>query len=485
MIKSAIRQTGAASLAAAVFLAGIGMVDVSPVRAVSPIDAPVTVMPFPDQWKYYGQTKSFREDENYSLSAEPKGFSAGDWSLAPGSEEIGSWPYVLQYHTANVDGQKLVLAADAPRFEIREYKAPVAVEPDLEYHNSTEYTVCAPAGYQISGGKDSQGDWGWQDELEAEGLHEGENAVTYYLRSKENNQTKNAIDRTPKTAVVLVDTIAPALTSLQITDCGDVSAAGTITGNEPGKFYYLVLPSQGAPQGGVTEAMIRENVAAGRGIGGYGRVDGTGSGAPVRLNGLMAETDYTAYAFMEDKAGNCSPVRASAIFSTEKTVLSGAVDVSGTPALDSVLTAVPRLDSVDPGTLSYQWYRIRLEEDGASFGADEDETGAEEEPDGEDGPDTEEEPDDEESDGEDEDQGELETLAAETGQAVSIDGAEAIPGAAAAAYKVTGEDIGCRLIACVRASNYSGYAAGMTGTFVPKLMPAYQVPAVAKRHILR
>lgn len=480
MVKSTVRRAGAMVLAAAVLLAEAGMADTSFAAEVSSTNAPVTVTPFPGQWKYYGQTKKFIEDEHYSLSAEPAGFSASDWSLGLASEEIGSQPFVLQYGSENVNASKLVLAANAPRFEIREYKAPVAADPDPEYHNVSEYVIPAPGNYEISEGKDSQGNWNWMSELEAEGLHEGENIVTYYLRSRENDNTKNAVDQTPRFFSVLVDTIAPALTSLKIEDFADTAAVGSIIGNEPGKFYYMALPTSGSVQGNaVTADLIQDNVASGRCIGGYGRVDGTGAGTKIRLTGLMAETTYAVYAFMEDKAGNRSPVMVSDPVTTDKTVFSGAADVTGEPAVDHTLTAVPRITSVDPGPLSYQWYRIRLDADDAKLNADADESGdgddpAAEDEEGDDG--------DEEEDGSIEDINDI-SVAAEFGAGgMSIDDAELIPGATAVSYKVTREDIGCRLIVGIQGANYSGYVTGATTSFVPKLVPAYSLPAVAKRN---
>ncbi|HCT92826.1 MAG TPA: hypothetical protein DF613_15820 [Lachnospiraceae bacterium] len=459
MVKTTVRRLGGIGLAAMILFTEAGMADTGFAAVMSPVNAPVTVTPFPGQWKYYGQTRKFIEDEHYSLSAEPAGFSENDWSLGLASEETGSQPFILQYHSENVDASKLTLAANAPRFEIREYKAPVSVDPDPEYHNISEYTIPAPGNYEISAGKDSQGNWNWMSELEIEGLHEGENDITYYLRSRENDNTKNAIDQTPRSFSVLVDTVAPVLSSLKIEDVTDTAAVGSVIGNEPGKFYYMALPTSGSVQGNaVTADLIQDNVASGRCIGGYGRVDGTGVGTEIKLTGLMAETSYTVYAFMEDKAGNCSPVIVSESVTTDKTALSGAADVIGEPAVDNTLTAVPRITSVDPGTLSYQWYRIRLDADDAKLNEDEDVSGdrnglpAE---DGEDDP---------------------------AGRELTIDDAEPIPGATAASYKVTREDIGCRLIVGIQGANYSGYVAGATAAFVPKLIPAYSLPVVAKKN---
>ena len=62
---------------------------------------------------------------------------------------------------------------------------------------------------------------------------------------------------------------------------------------------------------------------------------------------------------------------------------------------------------------------------------------------------------------------------------ISIDGATEIKDATSTTYTVTKEDIGYRLIACVTAKKYSGYVAGATDSFVPKLIPTFTVPTIA------
>lgn len=62
---------------------------------------------------------------------------------------------------------------------------------------------------------------------------------------------------------------------------------------------------------------------------------------------------------MTDDAGNESAVAKSAVFTTDKTAIAGSVEITGTPAIDETLTAKPSLASVDPGELSYQWYRVK------------------------------------------------------------------------------------------------------------------------------
>lgn len=126
-------------------------------------------------------------------------------------------------------------------------------------------------------------------------------------------------------------------------------------------------------------------------------------------------------------------------------------------AVEQVLTAKVNLDSVAAGELTYQWYRIKNKEDESSLDEVWDETG------GADEDDLEAEDDDDEDD-EDDDLLELDShhkFAVNSGDAgdkddtVSIEGATLIKNAVQSTYKATKEDIGHRLICCVRAEKYS------------------------------
>ena len=178
-----------------------------------------------------------------------------------------------------------------------------------------------------------------------------------------------------------------------------------------------------------------------------------------------------------DDAGNESAVAKSAVFTTDKMAIAGSVEITGTPAIDETLTAKPSLDSVDPGELSYQWYRVKKAEDAESFESVLDETGGAEEDDLE-----AEDDDDEEDDSDDDGTYELDAIhkfaanVKEEDDVTTIDGAAAIKGATGLTYKVTKEDIGYRLICQVKAKKYSGYLAGQTTTYVPKLIP--EIPKV-------
>ena len=334
----------------------------------------------------------------------------------------------------------------------------------------------APAGYRIS--SQASVDANWADTMSVT-LTEGKNEIAYYLASKQTDATKNAIDTTKKTITIVADFTAPQITSVSGFDSDtDTTSSGLITGNEPGKFYYVVLPKALGEEaekesGGMTTKFILSRVTSHYGIVGYGRVDGVKT-SDFSFNGLAAETEYVIYSFMTDDAGNESAVAKSAVFTTDKMANAGSVEITGTPAIDETLTAKPSLASVDPGELSYQWYRVKKAEDAESFESVLDETGGAEEDDLE--------ADDEEDDSDDDGTYELDAIhkfaanVKEEDDVTTIDGAAAIKGATGLTYKVTKEDIGYRLICQVKAKKYSGYLAGQTTTYVPKLIP--EIPKV-------
>ena len=479
MVQRRMKKAGALFLAIILAFTGVGTVPVSGAEE----EEVIYVMPFEGQWKYYGQTKTFREDEHYSLFSETETewtLDADlDWYLDIESEEVGEQPFVPKGTTA-VTGQSVQLAPNAPTFEVRAYTVPAdavaVVEPEGILTVTGPAAVVAPEGYLIS--NESTPGAVWSEKMEIGALQEGLNVITYYLRSNQKDSTRKAIDQTPKTVTIEVDTIAPVITSLVGGENStDITAEGSIVGSEPGIYYYMVVPAN-YPQT-VTKELIKGNVASNYGIVGYGRVDGVNA-APLNIKGLMAQTEYRICAYMVDRAGNESDLKESEAFSTDKMALSGEVEVSGTAEVDNTLTAKPKLDSVDPGTLTYQWYRIKVAGDEEELNEIFDETGGAAEDDLEASDDDEDEDDDEDD---------LVTLSqikklAEDGddsddEISTIDGAELISGADSAEYKVTKADIGYRLIACVQAENYSGYVAGSTKSFVPKLMPSYTMPTIA------
>lgn len=443
----------------------------------------VTVTPFSGLWKYYGQKRTFIRDVHYAVSDEkdlPDGVT-----LTISSETAGKQQFVLKDERSSDEKQKISyqLAKNAPAYEIRAYHTNAVAKTEKDTINIADRTgltddkveIEAPAGYRIS--SQASVDANWADTMSVT-LTEGKNEIAYYLASKQADATKNAIDTTKKTITIVADFTAPQITSASGFDSDtDTTSSGLITGNEPGKFYYVVLPKALGEEaekesGGMTTKFILSRVTSHYGIVGYGRVDGV-KASDFSFNGLAAETEYVIYSFMTDDAGNESAVAKSAVFTTDKMAIAGSVEITGTPAIDEMLTAKPSLDSVDPGELSYQWYRVKKAEDAESFESVLDETGGAEEDDLEADDD---EDDDEEDDSDDDGTYELDAIrkfaanVKEEDDVTTIDGAAAIKGAAGLTYKVTKEDIGYRLICQVKAKKYSGYRA----KYVPENTAMYR-----------
>lgn len=443
----------------------------------------VTVTPFSGLWKYYGQKRTFIRDVHYAVSDEkdlPDGVT-----LTISSETAGKQQFVLKDERSSDEKQKISyqLAKNAPAYEIRAYHTNAVAKTEKDTINIADRTgltddkveIEAPAGYRIS--SQASVDANWADTMSVT-LTEGKNEIAYYLASKQADATKNAIDTTKKTITIVADFTAPQITSVSGFDSDtDTTSFGLITGNEPGKFYYVVLPKALGEEaekesGGMTTKFILSRVTSHYGIVGYGRVDGV-KASDFSFNGLAAETEYVIYSFMTDDAGNESAVAKSAVFTTDKMAIAGSVEITGTPAIDEMLTAKPSLDSVDPGELSYQWYRVKKAEDAESFESVLDETGGAEEDDLEADDD---EDDDEEDDSDDDGTYELDAIhkfaanVKEEDDVTTIDGAAAIKGATGLTYKVTKEDIGYRLICQVKAKKYSGYRA----KYVPENTAMYR-----------
>ena len=414
-------------------------------------------------------------------TAEPKEIV----TLTISSETAGKQQFVLKDERSGDEKQKISyqLAKNAPAYEIRAYHTNAVAKTEKDTINIADRTgltddkvdIEAPAGYRIS--SQASVDANWADAMSVT-LTEGKNEIAYYLASKQADATKNAIDTTKKTITIVADFTAPQITSVSGFDSDtDTTSSGLITGNEPGKFYYVVLPKALGEEaekesGGMTTKFILSRVTSHYGIVGYGRVDGV-KASDFSFNGLAVETEYVIYSFMTDDAGNESAVAKSAVFTTDKMAIAGSVEITGTPAIDEMLTAKPSLDSVDPGELSYQWYRVKKAEDAESFESVLDETGGAEEDDLEADDD---EDDDEEDDSDDDGTYELDAIhkfaanVKEEDDVTTIDGAAAIKGATGLTYKVTKEDIGYRLICQVKAKKYSGYRA----KYVPENTAMYR-----------
>lgn len=408
----------------------------------------VTVTPFSGLWKYYGQKRTFIRDVHYAVSDEkdlPDGVT-----LTISSETAGKQQFVLKDERSSDEKQKISyqLAKNAPAYEIRAYHTNAVAKTEKDTINIADRTgltddkveIEAPAGYRIS--SQASVDANWADTMSVT-LTEGKNEIAYYLASKQADATKNAIDTTKKTITIVADFTAPQITSVSGFDSDtDTTSSGLITGNEPGKFYYVVLPKALGEEaekesGGMTTKFILSRVTSHYGIVGYGRVDGV-KASDFSFNGLAAETEYVIYSFMTDDAGNESAVAKSAVFTTDKMAIAGSVEITGTPAIDEMLTAKPSLDSVDPGELSYQWYRVKKAEDAESFESVLDETGGAEEDDLEADDD---EDDDEEDDSDDDGTYELDAIrkfaanVKEEDDVTTIDGAAAIKGATGLTYR--------------------------------------------------
>ena len=360
-------------------------------------DNAIIVTPFAGQWKYFGQKRNLIRDVHYAVSNE-EDLPAGV-SLSIASEEVGKQSYVLTDEREPGNQEPVYrLATNAPTYEIKAYHTsaqaegpavPINIEDRKELVDD-KLVIAAPEGYRIR--QSVAADAVWDKEISVI-LTEGNNEITYYLSSNQNDETKKAVDQTPKKLSVQTDWTAPEVKSVTGGDNGtDVYASGQILGSEPGKFYYVVLPKRVADEEeakeaeeeakkGITTSYIQTRVASHYGIVGYGRVDGV-KATDFSFNGLAAETEYVIYSYMVDDAGNESAVSRSDVFVTDKIALSGNVEITGTVSVDETLTAKPNLDSVDPGELTYQWYRIKNSEDEASFDAVLDETGGAEEDDG-------------------------------------------------------------------------------------------------------
>lgn len=387
----------------------------------------VTVTPFSGLWKYYGQKRTFIRDVHYAVSDEkdlPDGVT-----LTISSETAGKQQFVLKDERSSDEKQKISyqLAKNAPAYEIRAYHTNAVAKTEKDTINIADRTgltddkveIEAPAGYRIS--SQASVDANWADTMSVT-LTEGKNEIAYYLASKQTDATKNAIDTTKKTITIVADFTAPQITSVSGFDSDtDTTSSGLITGNEPGKFYYVVLPKALGEEaekesGGMTTKFILSRVTSHYGIVGYGRVDGVKT-SDFSFNGLAAETEYVIYSFMTDDAESFESV---------------------------------------------------LDETG---GAEEDDLEADDDED-----------DDEEDDSDDDGTYELDAIhkfaanVKEDDDVTTIDGAAAIKGATGLTYKVTKEDIGYRLICQVKAKKYSGYLAGQTTTYVPKLIP--EIPKV-------
>lgn len=470
----------------------------------------VTITPFAGQWKYFGQERTFYPDVHFSLSNGASKLEGVSVELE--SEEVGMQKFKIVDSRTDKEKSEVGyrLDPDAALYEIKPYSVPAGIcvedamvnlkarkylKPDPENEKKYLKKIEAPEGYRISKSmEEGTAQWGESMTVSLEESKEGDkNTFTYYLASNQTDNTRKAVDQTPKTVTICADWTAPALASVTGEPGSDVAGTGQITGNESGKYYYIVLPREVGEEEKkdaegeriVTAELIRNRVASHYGIVGYGRIEESTESvkkpADISFNGLLAETDYMIYAYMEDDAGNESDVVASDPFQTDRIALAGTVEISGTMAIDQTVEAKVTLDSAAPGVLTYQWYRITNKDDAEGLDEVWDETGGAEEDD------LEAEDDDEEDDAEEDDEYELDSIrkfavddAGTDADDITVIDKDAvlIQGATQPTYKITKDDIGHRLICRVEAEKYSGYVAGESSTFVPKLIPELTLPAI-------
>ena len=535
--KKRIRKIGAILLAGAVCITNVDMPAIIAADEISDEAGEETenkdtiITPFEGQWKYYGQSKKLLEGEHYVLSKET---DATGWTISLENEKVGNQKYILSGNVGDIKLPTPTAEEPLPTFEIKKYSVPDGTEAtidtsvvNIEYAAANEniIEIKAPEGYLISdkcttdstttGGREektdstesteneegtepedtepaSQSDEAadepaqWADELTVSisDLEEGENTRTYYLRSNLTDLTRGAIDQTPKTIIISKDTISPTVTALDMLgQASDVTAEASLTGSESGSYYYMVLPTgaETPEEEGELAELIQGNVKAHMGIVGSGRMD-AGKSVTLNITNLSSETEYQLFAIVLDKAGNESPVK-SITFTTDKMSLKGTVNISGNAEVGSTLTAVPTWESADVGTVSYQWYRVRVAGDETELNKIYDLTGGNDS-DMQDSDDGDEEDEDEEDEDEDDEaegrMASVKNVSELARQGISIDDADPIENATASTYKVTKEDIGYRLMVSVSEETYSGNLTASTSTFVPKLIPSYQIPTVGK-----
>lgn len=488
----------------------------SPTATDAPTPTPtpenvITITPFAGQWKYFGQKRTFYQDVHFSLPNDET--LPENVSVVLESEEVGMQKFTIEDNRTDEKEKKekgYQIDPNAALYEIRPYSVPAdqvelmtknnmtsvnrkaseELKSDTENGEQCQIEIKAPEGYLISKSIENEtAEWGESITVPLVESKDGEqNKFTYYLASNQADNTRKAIDQTPKTITIYADWTDPNLTSVTGDAGSDVSGVGQIEGDESGKFYYIVLPKQvgdeeekdGNGDRIVTAEFIKNRVASHYGIVGYGRLEGSTADArkpvDISFNGLLAETDYVIYAYMEDEAGNESPVVVSDTFQTDRIALAGTVEITGTMAIEQTVTAQVKLDSAAPGELSYQWYRVSRKDDEPGLDEEWDETG------GAEADDLEAEDDDDDED----DDYELDSIRKFADDGSDVDNvtivdkdAILIEGATQSTYKITKADIGHRLICQVTAEKYSDYVAGESTTFVPKLIPELTLPVIS------
>ncbi len=287
-----------------------------------------------------------------------------------------------------------------------------------------------------------------------------------------------------KDAQAVVDTKPPEIKGLSAgVSNDDAKVYGAITSSEAGTFYYVVLPE--SYEIDMKIDYIRDVVAkktagvVGSAVG-IGQVDGVNA-TSFEIKGLLPRTKYLLYAYMMDLYGNeSSRTYVSRVFVTNTIAVSGTIEMVGEDhlAVDSTLKAAVNFDSEELGVVSYQWYRIALTEDQKKVEEPYDVTG---------GPDEDilqayVDADDLALDGSIVEDGVLKKRKASAYYSeISLNNATPLEGEDSSTYKIKKGDIGSRLMVRVTASNYMGNLIGSTKTFVPKVMPEFEIPQLEVR----
>lgn len=98
----------------------------------------VTVVPFPDQWKYYGQKREFQYDIHYGTSNDEP-LSKGV-SLKLEEESIGKQKFCIEDLRSEGEKKEITyeLEKDSPFYEIREYITAEKAEDTKHIYNGED-----------------------------------------------------------------------------------------------------------------------------------------------------------------------------------------------------------------------------------------------------------------------------------------------------------------------------------------------------------
>ena len=184
-------------------------------------------------------------------------------------------------------------------------------------------------------------------------MQEGDNIVTYYLRSNKDDNTRKAIDINPKSIVVKKDSVPPVITTLSANAGTDVTGEASITSSELGTYYYIVVSEnyfdnkgeEEQAKTGMTADEVRKKAESNEGITGSGRIDKEKQ-INIDIHDLKPETTYVMYALLVDRAGNASDVK-QVVFTTLSYVAPAAFKISPTFFIDcSACCVMPSASTV-------------------------------------------------------------------------------------------------------------------------------------------